>query len=192
VKEDAMTDTFLTEALDRGIGPGPEGPELDTILRGGRRLVRRRRAGAATATLAFIAAVGAGSIAMSELGSPGSTPAAPATDAPADPGGIDEPLSGEIYRFQVRPDGNAIGIGPDAEITFPLGTEVVRHIDDALARAPEELSAAYVVREQGHTRWYLARVWPAGAATGKANLVTGVPGVDAATFEDWIAAQGAS
>jgi hypothetical protein len=191
-----MTDTtVLHEALERGIGPGPAGPDLETVLRDGRRLVRRRRASAVVATLALAAVTGAGALVLDGFGSPTATPVAPASGGPDPSGGrLDETLHGREQVWAVtgrHPAGErGLSLEQDGSIAFPPGVVVVRRVDDALHRAPAEESVAYVVREHSKDVWYLSRVRATGPVTSEGSVVTGVPGVDAATFEDWIAAQG--
>ncbi|WP_284535729.1 hypothetical protein [Nocardioides sp. T2.26MG-1] len=191
-----MTDiTVLNAALERAIGPGPEGPELSTLLHHGHRSVRRRRVGAA-ATLALAAIATAGVVHGLDGAAPSSSSRIePATTGPSDAGRLDETLHG---REQVWDAGarhlaaqRGLSIEADGSIVFPTDVVVVRHIDDALHRAPEEQSVGYVVREDGEDVWYLGRLRATGGAQSLGHLVTGRPGVDAPTFEDWLAQQGA-
>jgi hypothetical protein len=198
VKEDTMTDTtVLTEALDRAIGPGPDGPDLPTLLRRGQRTVRRRRAGVvATSVLAVVAAAG---VALTVEGPAPTTtaPIGPASTADdSDAVGIDMTLRGheQIWDANARRlrSMNVYSFGSDGSIDFPPGVTVLRSVDNALGLEPEESSVAYVVQEHGDKLWYLSRVRPTGPAQSIDRTVIGRPGVDAPTFEDWIAAQGAA
>lgn len=177
-----MTDTTaLHDALDRAIGPGPDGPDLPTLLHHGQRTVRRRRAGvAATGILAVVAAMGV-ALTVQQAAPSSSTPLAPASSGAGAPSGrLDETLHGreQVWDAQARRlrAQHSLGVGSDASLEFPPGVTVVRRVDDALGLEPRESSVAYVVRENGEEVWYFSSVRPTGPAQSTGRLVTGRPG----------------
>jgi hypothetical protein len=172
----------LQEQLERSIGPAPGGgPDLETVLAGGRRAVRRRRVAVVGTALAAVLVVG-GTATLAT----GGEPAADRPPVAVDTGGIGpQPTPREFQRASrlISWDGGRWSVDPEAA--------VLRQLDDPyLMRARGGASVALEVRWRGTTYWLMSYV-NAAADDRWARSVTW-PGLESGRFESWVVAQKAT
>ncbi len=203
----------LPELIERSFGAGPDGlPGPAVRLAQGRRALRRqRRIRIAGASVAVVAAVGAG-VALSGVGgehgadgptpplatsgtSPKATPR-PSADGQAALDRLAEKARRQEHRMEQRQVSAAfpVAYGQDAQVIVKDGWRITRTAEEPIGLQAPEASLGVVATDGRHTRWLL--LTHEHAEDGQGNPLPDAfsdsasaddPGKGYGRFEDWLA-----
>ncbi|WP_193608559.1 hypothetical protein [Nocardioides lijunqiniae] len=175
-----MTSSRLQDEIEHSFGDGPAARPVDAHVAAGRRALRRRRVG--VASLAVVAAVGAGWAVTGPQDS-GGTSGEVATDPTATP--TPTPMTTPVPAGAPWTDEDGPVRYRDGVLEVRPGVVVHERIDDPYADRPSRASAALDVTYRGERQWVIAELM--GAGDDDFSVGTADPSNGWASFADWVA-----